>query len=73
MTEALIVLTMAVVWWVPTFMGLADLQRRTRIRRVLVWKWTAILCVPVVGAWLYSRRGKDELAADERSRPGPAR
>ena len=68
MSEVLIVLVMATVWWVPTFLGLADLQRRTGVRRVLVWKWTAILCIPIAGALLYARRGKAELDADVASR-----
>jgi hypothetical protein len=65
-----IVIVMAVVWWVPTFLGIADLQRRTGARRVLIWKWTAILCIPVAGALLYARRGKKELDADVHSRTG---
>jgi hypothetical protein len=68
MSELLIVIVMAVVWWVPTFLGLADIQRRASVRRVLVWKWTVILCIPILGAFLYSRRGKAELDADVRSR-----
>ena len=68
MSDLLIVLVMATLWWVPTFLGLTDLQRRTGVRRVLVWKWTAILCIPVVGAFLYARRGKVELDADVASR-----
>lgn len=69
MSELLIVLVMATLWWVPTFLGLTDLQRRTGVRRVLVWKWTAILCIPFAGAFLYARRGKAELDADVASRP----
>jgi hypothetical protein len=68
MSEFLVVVVMAVVWWVPTFLGLTDLQRRVGARRVLVWKWTAILCIPVLGAFLYARRGKRELDADIGSR-----
>lgn len=68
MNDLPIVLVMAVVWWVPTFLGIADLQRRTGVRRVLIWKWTAILCVPIAGALLYARRGKRELDADLKSR-----
>jgi len=26
-----------------------------------VWKWTAVLCAPVVGALLYWTRGRREL------------
>jgi hypothetical protein len=68
MSDLLIVLVMAAVWWVPTFLGLTDLQRRTGVRRVLVWKWIGILCIPVLGAYLYARRGKAELDADAESR-----
>jgi hypothetical protein len=68
MSELLIVLVMATIWWVPTFLGLADLQRRTQVRRVLVWKWTAILCIPIAGSLLYARKGKAELDADAASR-----
>lgn len=52
---------MAVLWWGPTFMGLSDLQRRRGLRRVLVWKWTAVLCIPVAGALLYIKKGRYEL------------
>jgi hypothetical protein len=68
--DFLLVLVMAVVWWVPTFLGLADLQRRSGVRRVLIWKWTGILCIPIVGALLYSRRGKAELDADAARKRG---
>ena len=68
MTDLLIVLVMAAVWWVPTFLALTDLQKRTGVRRALVWKWTGILCIPILGAYLYSRRGKAELDADAESR-----
>jgi hypothetical protein len=27
----------------------------------VVWRWTALLCVPVVGAIVYLRRGRREL------------
>jgi hypothetical protein len=60
-TEAIAVVAMAVLWWAPTFMGLTDLQGRRALPRVLVWKWTAILCVPVAGAILYRTRGRREL------------
>lgn len=56
MGEALLVLVLAVVWWIPAFMGLADLQRREGLPRPQVWKWTAVLCVPVLGALAYFRR-----------------
>ncbi|MFN2490161.1 MAG: hypothetical protein ABR529_10560 [Actinomycetota bacterium] len=63
MTEALAVGLMAVGWWAPAFFGLTDLQARRGIPRVYVWKWTAILCLPVAGAWLYHNRGRKELDA----------
>ncbi|MBA2425735.1 MAG: hypothetical protein H0V60_01480 [Actinobacteria bacterium] len=59
--ELVLVCAMAVLWWVPAFKALTDLQAREGVRRVLVWKWTAILCVPVAGALLYQRRGRQEL------------
>jgi hypothetical protein len=62
-TEAVVVALMAVLWWAPTFYGLTDLQTRAGIPRVYVWKWTAILCVPVAGALLYRNRGRRELDA----------
>ena len=64
MDDLPLVIAMAAVWWVPTFIGLSDLQRRTGVRRVLVWKWTAVLCIPVLGALVYFRRGRDELDRD---------
>ena len=55
MADLLVVGLLATVWWVPTFMALTDLQRRD-LPRLQVWRWTALLCVPVVGALLYFRR-----------------
>ncbi len=63
-TDWLLLLALAVVWWIPTFMGIADLQRREGVRRVVVWRWTAVLCVPVVGAILWFTRGRDAVDAD---------
>ena len=67
----LLVVAMAALWWVPTFVCLSDLQRRgvansemphdKRIRRVVLWRWTAVLCVPLVGALLYWTKGRREL------------
>ena len=54
---------MAVVWWAPTFLSLSDLQSRQHIPRVYVWKWTAIVCFPVVGPLLYRTKGRRELDA----------
>jgi len=64
--DLLLVVILAACWWVPTFLALADLQRREGLRRVVVWRWTAILCVPVVGALLYFGRGRRELDAEGR-------
>lgn len=67
MSDLAVIAGMAAVWWVPTFLALTDLQRRVGIPRPLVWRWTAWLCVPVLGAVLYFRRGRAEL--DRVSRP----
>ncbi|MBW3602384.1 MAG: hypothetical protein KY434_06775 [Actinobacteria bacterium] len=61
MADPLLVALLAAVWWIPTFVCLSDLQRREGVRRVLVWKWTAVLCVPVAGAALYWTRGRRGL------------
>jgi hypothetical protein len=34
-----------------------------------VWKWYALLCVPVAGAILYQRRARVELEAARTSAP----
>lgn len=60
-TDVLVVLACAAIWWVPTFLGLADLQRRERLPRPTVWKWGATLAVPVVGPWIYRRWGRPAL------------
>jgi hypothetical protein len=62
-TETLAVTAMAALWWIPTFICLADLQRRPGLRRLLVWKWTAILCLPIVGVLAYWARGRSDLEA----------
>ncbi|HEX7099967.1 MAG TPA: hypothetical protein VF377_12065 [Acidimicrobiia bacterium] len=67
--ELVLLAVLAGVWWVPTFLCLNDLQNRPGVRRVLVWKWTAVLCLPAVGAALYWWRGRQELDADLASRP----
>lgn len=72
-TELLIVAVMAVGWWIPTFIALAELQRREGVRRALVWKWMGLLCIPVWGYLRYFRHGRPELDADQRAqqrRPG---
>ena len=50
--ETVVVLISALVWWIPTFIGLSDLQNRQGLPRPVLWKWTAVLAVPVttVGA-----------------------
>ena len=63
MQDALAVVISAAVWWIPTFLGLSDLQRRAGLPRPVVWKWTAILVVPVIGAVLYFWRGRQSLDA----------
>ena len=64
MNDLLAVALLAAFWWAPTFLCIADLQRREGARRVLVWKWWAILCVPVVGWLLYWKRARAELDRD---------
>jgi hypothetical protein len=59
--EVLVVLVCAAVWWIPTFLGLSDLQRRDRLPRPTVWRWTATLAVPVVGPLIYQRWGRPAL------------
>ncbi|HVL99600.1 MAG TPA: hypothetical protein VM324_09950 [Egibacteraceae bacterium] len=62
-----VVAGMALVWWIPTFKALTEVLDLQGVRRVLVWKWLALLCVPVVGWVLYFQRGRGELAADRRA------
>jgi type VI protein secretion system component VasK len=64
MNELLVVAVLAVAWWVPTFICISDTQRRTGVRRVLIWKWWTILLVPVAGWILYRTRGRAELDRD---------
>ena len=59
--ELVLLAVLAAVWWVPTFIAMADLHNRTGVRRVDVWRWTALLCIPVIGALLYLRRGRYQL------------
>ncbi len=61
MNDAVIVLICAAVWWIPTFLGLSDLQRRERLPRPTVWRWTATLAVPVVGPLAYRMWGRSSL------------
>jgi phosphotransferase system glucose/maltose/N-acetylglucosamine-specific IIC component len=50
-SELAVVAVMAAVWWGPTFVAITDLQKREEgVSRPLVWKWYALLCVPVAGA-----------------------
>lgn len=60
--ELLLVAVLTVTWWIPTFVALTDLHNRKGVRRVAVWRWTAVLCIPVVGALLYLRRGRHQLS-----------
>ncbi len=63
-SELAVVAVMAAVWWGPTFVAITDLQKREEgVPRPLVWKWYALLCVPVAGAILYHRRARVELEA----------
>jgi hypothetical protein len=66
MVEVAAVGLMAAVWWIPTFVALADLQGRRGVARIVVWKWIAILCVPVLGALLYRSKGRRELELSQR-------
>lgn len=74
LTEVVLIAVMAVVWWIPTFIALAELQNREGVRRVLVWKWYGKLAIPVWGWIAYFRSGRAELDADHeeqrRQRPG---
>jgi hypothetical protein len=56
-----VVVVAALVWWIPAFVALTDLQRREGLPRRLLWKWTAVLCVPTIGAGVYWWRGRREL------------
>jgi hypothetical protein len=63
-SELAVVAVMAAVWWGPTFVAITDLQKREEgVPRPLVWKWYALLCLPVAGAILYHRRARGELEA----------
>ena len=63
MPDLLLLAALAAAWWIPTFTALADLQARERLPRVQVWRWTAVLCVPVAGAAWYFVRGRPQLDA----------
>ena len=63
MTDLVVVAICAAVWWIPTFVGIADLQKRPGLRRPVVWKWWAVLAIPVVGAAAYFWRGRQTLDA----------
>jgi hypothetical protein len=67
-TELLFIAVMAAGWWIPTFVALAELQRRDDVRRPLVWKWSALQALPVAGYLWYFRRGRAELDADASGR-----
>ncbi len=59
--DLLLVAVLAGAWWIPTFVALTDLHNRKGVRRVDVWRWTLLLCVPVIGALLYLTRGRYQL------------
>ncbi|HUH08410.1 MAG TPA: hypothetical protein VML96_11495 [Egibacteraceae bacterium] len=62
MPDLLIVLLLAAVWWVPVFKALTDLQRyQFSVPRIVFWRWALILTVPIVGSYLYFRRGRAEV------------
>lgn len=73
LSELLLVAVMAAGWWIPTFIALAELQRRDDVRRPLIWKWSARQVLPVVGYLWYFRRGRAELDADARRGGGRGR
>ena len=62
MSELLALGLLAGLWWIPTFVGLAELHNRPGLRRVVVWRWTALLCVPVAGAALWFTRGRQQTS-----------
>lgn len=62
----------AVVWWIPAFVALSDLQRREGLPRPVVWRWMALISVPLVGPLVYFRRGRPALEA-HRTRRRPRR
>ena len=64
--ELLLVVVLALVWWGPTMFAIRELHDREGDRRVLVWKWSAIIAVPLVGPALWYWRGRAALETDPR-------
>lgn len=64
MDNIVAVVISAAVWWIPTFVGLTDLQARQDLPRPVVWKWTALLAVPAIGPAIYYWRGRPALDGD---------
>lgn len=62
-SETIVVVACAVVWWIPAFIAMSDLQQREGLPRRLVWKWAGVVCVPVVGPPIYFWRGRPALDA----------
>jgi hypothetical protein len=62
--ETLLVLVLAAVWWAPTMFAVRELHDREGDRRVLVWRWTAIIAVPLVGPVLWYLRGRRAMDDD---------
>lgn len=62
-SDTIVLLVCTVVWWIPTFLAMSDLQQREGLPRSVVWKWTAVLCVPVIGPPVYFWRGRPALDA----------
>lgn len=62
--DQLLVIVLAIVWWLPALFAMQQLHAREGDRRVLVWRWTAIIAIPIVGPLLWFRRGRGVLDAD---------
>lgn len=61
--ETIVVVACAVLWWIPAFIAMSDLQQREGLARRLVWKWAGVIGVPVVGPPIYFWRGRPALDA----------
>ncbi|MEX1164181.1 MAG: hypothetical protein WEB03_11435 [Nitriliruptor sp.] len=62
--ETLLVLVLATVWWAPTMFAVRELHDRQGDRRVLVWRWTAIITLPLIGPVLWYVRGRKAMDED---------
>ena len=62
--DTVVVVVLAVVWWAPTMFAIRELHDRDGDRRVLVWRWSAIIAVPVLGPALWYLRGRDAMDLD---------